>query len=142
MATTNKNDKDTKNSKAPSQSEQDNNKRKSEALKKIVEHNRDYFELDLTLPLGDTALKQVHTNQWLFTDLPAEFDMNASIYAYKPEFLSSGKGVLEGYVECVEMYDTGILDLDHENDFVLMEVIAEYLVKNHAGFREVFEHIH
>ena len=30
----------------------------------------------------------------------------------------------------------------HENDFVLMEVIAEYLVKNHAGFREVFEHIH
>ncbi len=49
--------------------------------------------------------------------------------------------IFQGYCEIVEMYDTGILDLDHENDFVLMEIIAEYLVKNNAGFQEVFEHI-
>jgi hypothetical protein len=97
MATTNKNDKDTKKSSKPSQSEQDNNKRKSEALKKIVEHNRDYLKLDLTLPLGDTALKQVHTNQWLFTDLPAEFDLaNWTIIAKQ---LNSNVNRWEGYVE-------------------------------------------
>lgn len=72
---------------------------------------------------------------------PEIFDMNASIYAYKPEFLKSGKGVLDGYCEVVEMYDTGILDLDHENDFELMEVVAEYLFKNSAGFREVIKNI-
>lgn len=48
---------------------------KSEALKKIHEHSRDYLSLSLSLPLGNTALKQVHTNQWLFTYLPTEFDL-------------------------------------------------------------------
>ena len=48
---------------------------KAEAAKKIYEHNRDYFSVDLTLPLGNKALKQVHTNQWLFADLPEEFNL-------------------------------------------------------------------
>ena len=72
---------------------------------------------------------------------PEIFDMNASLYAYKPEFLISGKGVLEGYCECIHMYDTGILDLDHENDFELMEVIATYLYENKYKFREIYRHI-
>ena len=72
---------------------------------------------------------------------PEIFDMNASIYAYNPAFLSSGKGVLEGYCEIVEMYDTGILDLDHENDFELMEVIARYLFDNNISFRSIFVNI-
>lgn len=72
---------------------------------------------------------------------PEIYDMNASIYAYSPEFLRSGKGVLEGYCECIEMYDTGILDLDHENDFELMEVIAKYLFENNKGFQEIYNNI-
>lgn len=72
---------------------------------------------------------------------PEIYDMNASIYAYKPEFLRSGKGVLDGYCEIVEMYDTGILDLDHENDFELMEVIAKYLINKRYEFGEVYENI-
>lgn len=72
---------------------------------------------------------------------PEVFDMNASIYVYRPEYLCDNKSVLDGYCEAVEMYDTGILDLDHENDFELMQVIAEYLIKTHDGFREVYEHI-
>ena len=39
------------------------------------------------------------------------------------------------------MYDTGILDLDHDNDLELMEVIAEHLVKGNDGFCEIYEHI-
>ena len=72
---------------------------------------------------------------------PEIFDMNASIYAYSPTFILSGKGVLDGYCEIVEMYDTGILDLDHENDFELMEVIAKYLFENVEQFKQVFMHI-
>lgn len=72
---------------------------------------------------------------------PEVFDMNASIYAYAPEFLLTQKGVLDGYCEIVEMYDTGILDLDHENDFELMEVIAKYLIENRKEFDSIFSNI-
>ena len=65
---------------------------------------------------------------------PEIFDMNASIYAYRPRYLRTGKGAFDGYMECVEMYDTGILDLDHVNDFELMEIIADYLFKNNSEF--------
>lgn len=87
------------------------------------------------------AKKVIESNYTARQQAPEIFDMNASIYAYKPAYLVSGKGVLDGYCEIVEMYDTGILDLDHENDFELMEVIAQYLVSNKNGFREVYEHI-
>lgn len=85
--------------------------------------------------------KVIESNYTARQQAPEIFDMNASLYAYSPTFLESGKGVLEGYCECIEMYDTGILDLDHENDFELMEVIAEYLFKNNRQFAEVYENI-
>lgn len=85
--------------------------------------------------------KVIQSNFTTRQQAPEIFDMNASIYAYSPEYLSTGKGVLEGYCEVVEMYDTGILDLDHENDFELMEVIAAYLFANIPEFREIKEHI-
>lgn len=72
---------------------------------------------------------------------PEIFDMNASMYAYKPDFLRSGKGIFDGYCEAIQMYDTGILDLDREDDFVLMEVVAEYLFKASGGFSEVLNNI-
>jgi CMP-N,N'-diacetyllegionaminic acid synthase len=85
--------------------------------------------------------KVIASNYTARQQAPEIFDMNASIYAYKPEFLASGKGVLDGYCEIIEMYDTGILDLDHENDFELMEVIANYLYEKYEGFREIRDNI-
>ena len=61
--------------KEPSQETLNYNLMKNKALEKIVEHNRDYLKLDVTIPLGNPALKQVHTNQWLWTNLPKEFDL-------------------------------------------------------------------
>lgn len=69
---------------------------------------------------------------------PEIYDMNASLYAYSPDFLHEGKGVLEGRCAIIKMMDTGILDLDHENDFELMEVIAKYLFENKKEFGEVY----
>lgn len=74
-------------------------------------------------------------------EAPEIFDMNASMYAYDPIYLKSGKGVLDGYCEIIKMYDTGILDLDHENDFELMEVIAKYLFEKNEKFALVKKHI-
>ena len=69
--------------------------------------------------------------------------MNASIYAYKPEYLrsaqESGKGVLDGYCEMVKTYDITVFNLDHENDFELMEVIAEHLSTSKDKFKSVFD---
>lgn len=72
---------------------------------------------------------------------PEVFDMNASIYAYNPEFLKTGKSVLDGYCECIYMYDTGILDLDHENDFELMQIIAEYIFCQKPEFGLIQNHL-
>lgn len=85
--------------------------------------------------------KVIESNYTARQQAPEIFDMNASIYAYNPVFLRSGKGVLDGYCEVVEMYDTGILDLDHENDFKLMEVIAAYLFESDEQFGEVRDNI-
>lgn len=87
------------------------------------------------------AKRVVASNFTARQQAPEIFDMNASIYAYKPSFLETDKGVLDGYVEIVEMYDTGILDLDHENDFELMEIIAKYLFENNTEFNEVQKNI-
>ena len=59
-------------------------------------------------------------------------------YNYPKQLL---KGVLDGYCEIIKMYDTGILDLDHENDFELMEVIANYLFEKNQEFAEVQNNI-
>lgn len=72
---------------------------------------------------------------------PEMFDMNASIYAYNPDFLEMGKDVLDGYCECIHMYDTGILDLDHKNDFELMQVIAEYMFRKKPEFGSIQDNI-
>lgn len=86
-----------KKSKTPSASEMNKNLLRKLALEKIVEHNRDYLQLDITIPLGNTALKKVHTNQWLFTDLPKEFDLaNWTILA---KALNSATNRYEGYVK-------------------------------------------
>ncbi len=82
--------------------------------------------------------KVIDSNYTARQQAPEIFDMNASLYAYNPDYLATGKGVLEGYCECIKMYDTGILDLDHENDFELMQVIAEYLFKNNEQFGALY----
>ena len=90
---------------------------------------------------GHGFKKVIESNYTARQQAPEIFDMNASLYAYKPDFLYAGKGVLDGYVECIEMYDTGILDLDHVNDFELMEVIAKYLFEKNEEFAEVYNNI-
>lgn len=74
-------------------------------------------------------------------EAPEIYDMNASLYAFSPSFLLSGKAIFEGRCDVIKMRDTAVLDLDHEGDFELMQVIAEYLFKEYFIFREVRDNI-
>lgn len=71
-------------------------------------------------------------------EAPIIYDMNASIYVYSREFLQRKVGLFDGKCGIHKMFDTGVLDLDHENDMFLMEVIAKYLFENNDEFAEVY----
>ena len=96
----------------------------------MVKKNKDGF-FELVISSDYTARQQA----------PELFDMNASIYAYSPSFLKEKKTIFEGKCGMVKMQDTGILDLDHENDFTLMEVIAKWLYENNKEYNAIYENI-
>jgi CMP-N,N'-diacetyllegionaminic acid synthase len=85
----------------------------------------------------------VETNYVTRQEAPITYDMNASIYVYERECLKDEKlqTLFEGPCGIIEMRDTGILDIDSEYDFELMEVIAEYFFKSNKEFGEVKENI-
>lgn len=73
---------------------------------------------------------------------PEVFDANASLYAYRPAYLKKESGIfLNAKLVGSMMDDTGILDIDSERDFRLMEVVARYLYETEPAFGEVREHI-
>ncbi len=67
------------------------------------------------------------------------FDMNASIYAYKPEYLSREdvKKLFDGKMTAYKMKDTAVLDIDNPGDKELMEIIATYFYKKYQNYNEV-----
>lgn len=92
--------------------------------------------------LGEHGYQKVcSTNFTARQQAPIIYDMNASLYAYRPDHLKNGGDFNDGYFEIIEMYDTAVLDLDHENDFELMQVIAQYLFDKRDDFKEVYENI-
>lgn len=66
--------------------------------------------------------------------------MNASIYAYSPKALETKEQAtfFNSNCDAVVMADTGILDIDSEEDYVLMLVIANYLFENKEEYKEVY----
>lgn len=99
-----------------------------------------YFN-QVTYTEADGARKIIMADFTARQQAPVIYDMNASLYAYKPDHLKNGGDFNNGYHAIIKMYDTGILDLDHENDFELMEVIARYLYQKKPAFAEVYENI-
>lgn len=82
----------------------------------MVKQEGSYYER--ALPSNYTARQQA----------PVFYDMNASIYVYAPAFLMSGAtSPLDGKADIILMPDTGVIDIDSEEDFTLMELIAGHL---------------
>lgn len=84
--------------------------------------------------------KAIPSNFTTRQDAPVFYDMNASIYAYSPKALAEKDHptFFNSNCDAVVMQDTGILDIDSEEDYELMQVIASYLFNNVEGFKEVF----
>lgn len=72
---------------------------------------------------------------------PAVYDINGSLYAYSRDFLLNKNNLFAGKSGIYRMRDTGVVDLDHENDFELMQVIAKYLLQTDDDFREIYDNI-
>lgn len=76
-------------------------------------------------------------------EAPAVYDMNASIYAYERKYLTEGETekIFDGPCGIIEMIDTGVLDIDSEKDFELMQVIAKYFFEINKDLKEIKNNI-
>lgn len=84
--------------------------------------------------------KAIPSNFTTRQEAPVFYDMNASIYAYSPDALKNKEHAtfFNSNCDAVVMADTGILDIDSEEDYELMQVIAKYLFDNNEAFKESF----
>lgn len=93
---------------------------KVEATKEIVKSIRDLISLKITLPLGNPNLKLVHTNQFLFTELPNDVFELANMETISTAMNSiysrfGGYQVNRWYIEGVTITNNGgnaTMDLD------------------------------
>lgn len=85
--------------------------------------------------------KAIPSNFTTRQEAPVFYDMNASIYAYSPKALKEKEQAtfFNSNCDAVVMQDTGILDIDSEEDYELMQVIAKYLFENKEGFKDVYQ---
>ena len=74
---------------------------------------------------------------------PPVFDINASIYVFERNFLANNTtGFLwDGKCGMYSMFDTGVIDIDSEEDHQLMEAIAQYLYKTYPAFGAIRDNI-
>ena len=84
--------------------------------------------------------KAIPSNFTTRQEAPVFYDMNASIYAYSPEALKNKEHAtfFNSGCDAIVMADTGILDIDSEEDYELIQVIAKYLFENNEAFKESF----
>ena len=82
------------------------------------------------------AVKSEYTSR---QQAPVFYDMNASIYAYSPDALRNkdAKLFFNDRADAVVMKDTGVLDIDSNEDYELMQVIAAYLYGSDERFDKI-----
>lgn len=123
---------------------------------KAIEYQRQHTDMDVVFSVTDarrnpyfnmvkqnadgTVSKVCESNYTARQQAPEVFDMNASIYVYKSSFLRNNitNKIFDGKCGVIKMYDTAVLDIDSEEDFVLMEIIAKYLYENKDNFDQIY----
>lgn len=71
---------------------------------------------------------------------PVCYDMNASIYAYRREYLLSDR-IMDRKALIWIMDDTGVLDIDSEEDWELMQLICKYLFDKRKQFKGILTNL-
>ena len=105
------------------------NSRRQPHFNLVLENSKGYLE---------TAIKSNYKTR---QEAPKSYDMNASIYVYRraPLLKTEEKDVFSGDCLGSVMMDTAVLDIDSEDDYELMQVLAEYFVTKNSLIKRVFE---
>ena len=93
--------------------------------------------------VGDHVEKVIDHHNTARQQTPPVFDINASIYVFERKFLTENQTgfVWDGKCGMYQMFDTGIIDIDSEEDYLLMEAIARHLYRNEPAFGVVQKNI-
>ncbi len=72
---------------------------------------------------------------------PHSFELNASIYAYKPTFLKGkiDRTILDYQCGISIMPDYLVLDIDSEEDFEMMQYLYDFYCEKDIGLKEIYE---
>lgn len=84
-------------------------------------------------------VKAVAANFTSRQQAPVFYDMNASIYAYSCKALMEKEPAtfFNDRAAAIMMKDTAVLDIDSEEDFELMEVVAKYLFERYEDLAQI-----
>ena len=108
-----------------------------------VAHSRRNPYFNMVREENGYYVKALPSNFTTRQEAPVFYDVNASIYAYSATELRKNEGnkIFESKCDTVVMFDTGVLDIDSEEDYELMQVIAKYLFENNEAFKEVISKV-
>lgn len=106
---------------------------KTKAKEKIVESIRDLYSAKITLPLGNPNLALVHTNQFLFTELPNDVFELANFDAIS-KALNSSYSRYNGYV-LNRWYVEGIT-INNDGTKATMELQLNPFASNLLSYRD------
>ncbi|MEG0769105.1 MAG: acylneuraminate cytidylyltransferase family protein [Ruthenibacterium sp.] len=92
---------------------------------------------------GDHVEKVIDHHNTARQQTPPVFDINASIYVFERKFLIENTTgfVWDGKCGMYQMMDTGVIDIDSEEDYLLMEAIAKHLYATNPAFAAVHKAI-
>ena len=93
--------------------------------------------------VGDHAEMVIESQFTGRQQAPEVYDVNASIYVIRRAFLVGNPDPILWHSKfgVSVMMDTGIIDIDSEHDYLLMEAIAQHLYAHYPEFNAVRENI-
>lgn len=93
--------------------------------------------------VGDHAEMVIESQFTGRQQAPEVYDVNASIYVIRRAFLVDNPDPILWHSKfgVSVMMDTGIIDIDSEHDYLLMEAIAKHLYAHYPEFNDVRENI-
>lgn len=108
-----------------------------------VTHSRRNPYFNMVEVINNFAYKVKESSYVARQQAPQVFDMNASIYVFRRDSLISKlkTSVFDGncYVHC--MKDTYVLDIDSEEDFEIMRILAKEYFLKYKAYDLIKEHI-
>lgn len=92
---------------------------------------------------GGYFCKAIQSQYTARQQAPLFYDMNASIYVYSTKALKvkNHSTFFNDKCDAIIMKDTGILDIDSEEDYELMQVIGQYFYDNYAQYAEIMQSV-